>query len=888
MRLAERVLSVVVRDVDHRDAIVGDLREEHARQASRIGVDGATRWHLRQSLSIALRYGVGRLFRRKPPVRWISIASMEPEGSKWSGLTRDVFYAWRAIKQRPSLSFVIVFTLAMALAANSTTFSLMDALVLRPYRFAGVERLGVVSTVGPNDQFFDRFGVTAADFREWRDQSKTVQQWALYQWWDANLSGVDVPEQVPGFRVSPGFFSLLSVTPVIGREFLESEAVPGHDRRVVLGHALWTRRFGADPNIVGKMVRFDGDPHEVVGIAPPGFNTPDGAEVWRPIALTDAGWADRRIEQYGAYARLADGASHDSARAELTAIIDRQRRDYPDTNAVRHGRVLTFTQGMADPGAGSFLGIWQAAALLLLLVACANIANLLMARGAERSSEYALRLALGAHRGRLFVQTVLEGLLLSMIAIALSMPLLAISLGLSRASIPASILRFIPGWAFIRIDLQLFLMTALLGTIAMVIFSMLPAFQAVRAQVSDTLRQSGRTLTPGRNRQLLRSALATTQIALALSLLFVSTLALTAADRAINGMLGFDKSNVLVAQLNLPERTYQDPEKRRRLVSRVNETMRAIPAVSELGTTSLIPGAFSNTSRKIYPEGTNLKEAEARWAQYRRITPDYLPTMKVPLLRGRLFNDADRDNTTPVVIVSTGLARHYWGDEDPIGKRFKLEIDGPWMTVVGVAGDVVHNWFVRQTHTVYRPISQDAPLSLAFAVRTVGEPTALAADLRRAIAAVDPDQPIASLNTLETVIGERAAGFLFIARALGVVGVLALVLSLMGIYSLMAFLTTQRTQEIGVRMALGAGRWQVVRATTRRAVVITLAGTLIGGVLAFALGQVVQSLLLGMVTTNVAQLALLVVAIAAAALLAAYVPARRAARLDPMVALRES
>jgi putative ABC transport system permease protein len=888
MKLAEQLLTVVVRDPDHREAIIGDLREEHARQARRVGVDGATRWHLRQSLSIAARYGVGRIFRRTPPTRWISIASMEPEGSKWSGLTRDLFYAWRAVKQRPSLSFVIVFTLAMALAANSTTFSLLDALVLRPYRFAGIERLGVVSTVSPTDQFFDRMAVTAADFREWKEQSKTIQQWAMYRWWDANLSGVDVPEQVPGFLVSPGYFSLLNVTPVLGREFIESEGVPGQHRRVVLGHALWTRRFGGDPAIVGKMVRFDGEPHEVVGIAPPGFNTPDGAEVWRPIALSDADWADRRLDQYGVFARLADGASLESARAEMIAIVDRQRQDHPETNANRYGRVLSFTQGMADPGAGAFLGIWQAAALLLLLVACANVANLLMARGAERSSEYALRLALGAHRGRLFVQTLFEGVLLSAMAILLSMPLLAIGLGLSRAAIPASILRFIPGWDYIRIDLPLFLITALLGTVAMVIFSLLPAFQALRPQVSDTLRQSGRTLTAGRSRQFLRSALATTQIALALALLFVSTLALTAADGAINGLLGFDKNGVLVAQLNLPERNYEDPEKRRQLVTRVAETMRAIPAVSEFGATSLVPGAFNNNSRKIYPEGTNLTESEARWAQYRRITSDYFSTLKIPLLRGRLFNDGDRDSTTPVVVVSTGLARHYWGDEDPIGKRFRLEVDGPWMTVIGVSGNVVHNWFVRQTHTVYRPISQDAPLSLAFAVRTVGEPTALAGDLRRAIAAVDPDQPIASLTTLEQTINERAAGFLFIARALGVVGALELVLSVMGIYSLMAFLTAQRTQEIGVRMALGAGRWHVVRAATRRAVMITAAGTAIGGVLAFALGRIVQSLLSGMITTNIAQLAFLVVAIAAAALLAAYFPARRASRIDPMQALRES
>ena len=888
MRFAEQLLTLVVRDGEHRESILGDLREEHARQVRRVGPDRATRWHFRQSLGVAVRYGVGRIFRRTPPTRWISIASMEPEGSKWSGLTRDLFYAWRAVKQRPSLSVVIVFTLAMALAANSTTFSLMDALVLRPYRFAGVERLGVVSTASPTDQFFDRMAVTAADFRDWQEQSKTIQQWAMYRWWDANLSGVDIPEQVPGFMVTPGYFSLLNVRPVLGREFVDSEGVPGQHRRVVLGHALWTRRFGSDPAIVGKTVRFDGEAHEVVGIAPPGFNTPDGAEVWRPLALSDADWADRRLDQYGAFARLANGASLESARAEMLAIVDRQRLDHPDTNTNRYGRVLTFTQGMADPGAGAFLGIWQAAALLLLLVACANVANLLMARGAERASEYALRLALGAHRGRLFVQTLFEGLLLSVMAVLLSMPLLAIGLGLSRAAIPASILRFIPGWAFIRIDLQLFLATALLGTVAMVIFSLLPAFQALRAQVSDTLRQSGRTLTAGRNRQFLRSALATTQIALALSLLFVSSLALRAADTAINGMLGFDKNGVLVAQMNLPERNYDDHEKRRQLVARVTESMRAIPAVSEIGATSIVPGAFSNSSRKIYPEGRTLTEVEARWAEYRRITSNYLATMRIPLLQGRLFDDSDRPETTPVAIVSIGMARQYWGDEDPIGKRFRMTIDGPWVTVVGVSGNVVHNWFVKQTNAFYRPISQDAPLSIAFAVRTIGEPTALAGDLRRAIGAVDPDQPIASLSTLERNIGERAAGFLFIARALGVVGAIALVLSVMGIYSLMAFLTAQRTQEIGVRMALGAGRWQVVRAAGRRAVAITLAGTAIGAVLAFVLGRLVQSLLFGMVTNNITQLVVLVGAIAVAALLAAYFPARRASRIDPMAALRES
>lgn len=887
-RFAERVLTVVVRDQDQRDAIVGDLREEFARASMRIGRARAARWHLRQSLSIAVRYGVMRAFRRKPPVRWITLASQDAHRTSFTGLTRDVLYAWRAITQRPLLSMTVIATLALALAANSTVFSLMDALVLRPYRFAGVDRLLVVTTIAPDDRFHDRQNVTPADFREWKAQATTVKSWAMYQWWDANLSGVDTPEQVGGFVVSPGFFALVNAPPVLGREFVDAEAQPGQHRRVVLGNALWTRRFAADPNIIGKSVRFDGEPYEVVGVAPPGFNTPDGAEVWAPLALTDAHWADRKDQGFGVYARLADTATLASARAELTNIIDRQRRDHPDTNSERIAKVMSFTQGMADPGAGAFVGVWQAAALLLLLIACANIANLLMARGAERTAEYSLRLALGASRMRLFGQTLLEGLLMALLAVLASMPLLAIGLGLSRASIPASVLRFIPGWAFIRIDLTLFVATALLGSVAMMLFSLLPAFQAVRAQVADTLRQSGRTLTPGRNRQWLRSALATTQVSLALALLFAATLSMKAADRTINGVLGFDKNDVLVAQLNLPERNYADAEVRRRFVTGVIDSMRSIPAVSSIGATSIIPAAFNNSSRKVYPEGRQLTEAEARWAEYRRSTPGYFSAMRIPLLRGRLFTDADRPDATQVALVSTGFAHRYWGDDDPLGKRFKMDTNGQLLTVIGVVGNVRHNWFVAQDDAVYRPITQEAPYSVAFAVRTVGDPTALAGDLRRAVAKVDADQPIASLSTMNRLVEERAAGFVFIARALTIVGTIALVLSIMGIYSLMAFLTTQRTQEIGVRMALGAGRWEIVRATTRRAVAITIVGTIVGSVLAMLMGRLMQTLLYGLIVTSVAQLAALALILSMAALVAAYLPARRAALLDPMAALRES
>ncbi|MEX2271264.1 MAG: ADOP family duplicated permease [Vicinamibacterales bacterium] len=888
MRFAEQLVSVVVRDPEHRDSIMGDLREEYALQVRRLGPAGARRWHLRQSAGIAVRYGFARLLHRKPPARWIAIAADEPGGSGWSGLTRDVLDAWRAATQRRGLAAVVVITLAVALAANSTTYSLLDALVLRPFRFDGVDRLLVITTMAPDDTFVDRDNVSAADLREWRERARSVSQWSLHQWWDAGLSGVDVPEEVPGRLVSAGFFSLLGSPPALGREFLEDETRPGQHRRVVFSHGLWQRRFAGNPNIVGQTVRFDGEPHEVVGVAREGFSVPDGAEVWAPLALTDEQWANRRLNSYGAFAKLADGHTPESARAELTSIIETQRRDYPDTNRNRLARVMTFTEGMADQGAGAFIGVWQVAALLLLLIACANIANLLMARGSERSQEYAVRLALGAGRARLFRQTVLEGLLLAVLAVLLAMPLTAIGLGLSRASIPVSVLRYIPGWAFIRVDVQLFVVTAALGTFAMLLFSLIPAIQATRAQVSDTLRQSGRSLTPGRRRQWLRSTLATTQVALALALLFGSTLAIIAADRTVNGVLGFDKHNVLVGTINLPERTYADVEKRRRFVEGVMDGLRSIPAATDIGVTNNIPSGFNNNGRAFFPEGVELAPSEARVVNYRLSSNGYFSALKIPLLRGRWFEDSDRPGTVQVAVVSASLARRYWPGQDALGKRFRFAADGPWISVVGVSGDVVHNWFTDRDNTVYRPISQSPPYGGDFAIRTVGDPTALAADFRRAVAAMDPDQPIAALTSLEQMVEDRAGGFTFIARALGVVAMIALVLSLLGIYSLMAFLTTQRTQEIGVRMALGAGRWQLIRAISTRALGISMAGSVVGGALAFGVGRVMQSILFGLVTTNLALLAALVVLLASAAMLAAYFPAQRAARIDPMTALRES
>ena len=886
-RLAERILAISVRDDDWRASILGDLAEEFQAMRRQTGDARARRWYWRTAIAVGSRSLRSAL--RLPSRRgWSTRMADDIHTQGWrAGFVRDLQHAARSLVRQPGLSLVVVTTLALALAANSTIFAVLDAIVLRPYRFTGTERLIVAASSDPQQGLFDRESVAPADFRDWSAGARSLSQISAAEWWDANLSGRDEPELVNGFRVSPNFFTTFDITPVVGRGFVSEEGSLGQHRRVVLGHALWTRRFNADPAIVGQTVRFDGEPFEVVGVAPPGFTIPLGAQVWAPLAYPDTTWQERRSEYLTVFGRLADGRTIEDARGEIGAVAERLRREYPDTNARRPFALVPFTTGMADPGAGAFLTVWQSASILLLLIACANIANLLLARGTERSQEFAMRLALGSGRFRLASQLFLEGTVLALAATVVAVPLAWAGIGMSRASIPLSIIRFVPGWQYLTLSLPVFLSTAALGLLAMIAFSLVPALQASRSPVMESLRAGARTVTASRQRQWLRNGLAAAQVALTLALLFGSGLMLSAADSAVNGAIGFDKNHLLVARLVLPERPYELPAKRLRFTDTVLERVREIPAVSSAAMVSALPYGGNNNTRGFYPEGVTLTPAEVRYVDFRRASPDYLSTMKIPILAGRGLSDADRADGPPVAVVSQLLAERYWPSADAIGRRFKLAADGPWITVVGVSGDIVHDWFQRlRRPTVYRPIAQDPAYTQAFVLRTVSEPTSVASELRRAVAAADPDQPIVEIKPMPELMADRAAGVTFIARSLGVVALIALVLATMGLYSLMAFNVSRRTQELGVRMALGATRWQVIGLTIGQGARITLAGLVVGGAAAVGIGQLMESTLFGSVSNSVGQLVLLVVFVALVSVAASVVPAHRTSRVDPMAALR--
>lgn len=886
--LPERLLRASVRDPEWREAITGDLREEFAALLAARGAAAARRWYWRQTIPLMARFVAARIVPSAAPPRHrrVSVAAIEAT-SLGAGWSREVRHAWRAVRQRPGLSITIAATLGVALASNAVVFNLADALYLRPFRFNDVDRLVLVvsDTVG-DKPYINRQSVAPADFRDLSNRATSVTGMVAAEWWDPNLSGIDLPEQVPGFRVSPGFFELLGVSPVMGHGFTADDGTAGGRGTVVVSHAFWVRQFASDPGVLGRTVRLDGEPYEIVGVMPPRFSIPFGADVWAPVAYDNATWADRARGYLMVMGRLAPGHTVETADGEFRGLAAQLAAEFPDTNRERPASVVTFSRGMGDEGVGPFVAIWQVAAILLLCVACANIANLMLARGAERQPEFAVRLALGAGRGRLVYQLLVEGLALSLAGLALGGGLTVVAMRYVRAFLPANIVRFVPGYQFLGVDATTLAAMAALGALATTLFSVLPALTVTRSTTAMSAFGSMRTATGLPGRQWLRSALAVGQVALTLALAVAATLINGAVDRAVNGVLGFEKRGVATARLTLPERPYAELERRRQFVDGVLARVGALPGVTHVAAVSSLPYGGNNASRPFLPEGTP-EDAKRRAVTFQRVTPGYFATLAVPIVAGRALEESDREDGPQVAVVSRRLADQFWPGSDPLGRRFRLAPDGPWVTVVGIAGDVLQEWFTgRMEPTVYRPMRQDPGLSMAVLAKTGAPPSALLAEMRRTIAAVDQDQPVQSAQTMDEVVDERVAGVVFFARMLTVMTAIALILALTGLYSLVAYLTARRTREIGVRVALGATSGQVQWLAAERALFIVGAGVVSGGALALVLGKVMQSALFGLIAPSTAVVAGTVATLTMATMVAGYLPARKAAARDPWQALR--
>ncbi|MEP6915667.1 MAG: ABC transporter permease, partial [Acidobacteriota bacterium] len=796
-------------------------------------------------------------------------------------------YALRSLWKRPGVSALVVLTLAIGIGANAAIFEMIDALVLRPFAMPDVERIAMVAEASPASGADSRETVSPANFLDWKNQADTFERLAAFEWWDVNLAGGDEPERVAGFNVSADFFPVLGVQPALGRMFTADEETPGRHRRAVLGYGLWQRRFGGDRAVLGRTVLLDTEPYEIVGVAPRGFDFPMGSQIWAPLSLDAAAAARRNARYLSVIGRLAPGRTLDDAKAQMAVIADRLAQQYPEANREHTARVSTLLHGMRDQGLGPMLSLSQASAVFVLLIACANIANLLLARGAERQRDIAVRLAIGASRARLVRELLLESVILALAAVPAAIGVAWLGIWLIRINMPPRLLRFVTGWDHLDVDGRLIAFTAMLAVGTAIVFGILPALQASRPRLADALKEGGRSTTAGRHRQRLRRILVVAEIALSLPLLVASGLSIIGANRFLHGPQGYDPDGLLTLRAVLPDARYSDAGARRRFSADVVDRLSQIPDVQSAAATNNIPSGSSNTTRSIEIDGRPAPDpANPPTVDYRTVTPGFFDTMRIAVPQGRAFTSADREDAAAVAIVTASMAEKYFPGIDPLGRRIKLG-GGAWITIVGVSHDVIHDWFDHRRYpTVYRPFAQSPGSNVAFVLRAAGDPGVLTAAAGRAVRTVDPSQPVFDVMTMRELLYEKTVGLQYIAAIMGVFAVLALGLAVVGVYSLMAFMVAQRTHEIGVRIALGASRGDVMRLAVGQAARLTCAGAMIGLVLASALGRLMEAGLLGIVSSDARVSFGFAAMLVLSALAAGYLPARRATAIDPIVALR--
>lgn len=802
---------------------------------------------------------------------------------------QDMRYGARMLIRKPGFTVIAVITLAIGIGANSAIFSVANALLLNPLPFENLDRLVALRETLPN-QGLKATAVSAADFNDWREQNSVFQNIAAYRIRDIALTGSNEPELVRGAFVSADFFSALEISPVRGRALFADEDQPGRDQVAVIGHGLWQRRFAADPNILGATLTLNDRAVTIVGIMEKDFDFPFGSELWMPLALTPTQLNQRDARNLQVLAHLNPQVTLAEAQAEMDAVARRLEQQYPQTNTNLSAQVIPLADLQGDftrPLVSVLIGM----AGFLLLIACANVANLLFARATARHKEMTIRASLGASRWRVMRQLMTEGLLLSIMAGTVGLMLALWSVDLIKASLPPDIARFMMGWKQITIDGRALLFTMSVAILTTLLFSLAPALQASRSDLNEILKDGGRSSGAG-SRTRARSFLVAFEMTLALVLLTGAGLMVKGSWRILNIFEGADPESILTLQTPLAESKYKDPQNISEFYKQAIERMKAMPQVQQISAASNTPLNNSpNPSVELIIEGRPpLTPGERQSSDLLVISPGYFTTIGAPLIAGRDFNESDDRKTTPVAIISEMTARRYFPEEDPVGRRIKRagsSGDTEWLTVVGIVSDVRQGWFDKEMRpALYLPYLQSPRLKMTFLLRTTADPISLAAATRTAIHSLDRDQPVDDMKTLARLFIDEMSPFRFAAALMMVFGAIALVLSAVGVYGVMSYGVAQRTQEIGIRIALGAQSRDVLRLIVGQGIKTALIGLVIGVPMAFGLSRVMANLLFGVVSLEYPVLIAFALLLVAVAFLSSYIPARRAAKIDPIVALR--
>lgn len=876
-RLATALLRRALRHEPWLDVTLGDLREEFEVMARHRGRRMAARWYWRETWRLL----------------WPS-SSPTPAQPATRGdflmrtLINDARLALRTMLRQRTVSAAIILTLAVGFGLNAATFGMVDALLLRPFTIPTVDRLIVLSELSPTEPFPQE---AVAPGNYWDLRSSTggaISRLTTINWWDVNLSGGDRPERLQGSQVGAEFFSMLGQQPIQGRYFNADDEREGAPRTVVISETLWQRRFGQAPDIIGHAVQLDGEPYTVVGIAPAEFAFPNGSELWTPATFSSADRANRRSRYLTVVGELAPGVTIDRAQAEMTAAYEPLKRAYTD-NTRYSLTVSHFETAMVDYGLPRVLGLWQAAALLLMLIAGTNVINLFLARSADRERELAVRLAIGASRWKLVRQLLVEGLVLALVALPLALLVARAAIAMARTVMPAELLRFVPGWTSMNVNGRVMLVTAGFAVVCAVLFSLIPAIKASRPNLTAALKDGGRSQTSGAGRNRTRRALVVAEISLALPLLLCAGLTALAAYRLASGPQGFEPDGLVRARMSLSEGAYPDSAARRDFTTRLLANTEAAPGVAEFATTSVAPSTSSNQRRQIVVDGRTPEPEGPQWINYRAVSDTFHAVLRIPILEGRAFTTQDRHGREPVAIVSQSLAGLYWPDTSPLGRRVKLSpTSDEWLTVVGVSGNVLDDWFSsRNAPTIYVPVDQYPSSEIHLLARGPADDGARIEALRTAVAATDPQLPVFNTETMRAAIHTRTTGLRFISQFMAAFGLISLFLASAGIYSVMAHYVSQRRHEIGVRMALGASARQVLSLTLRQGLQLAGVGITFGTAIGVILALGLQSLLFGVIGLEPSLFVAGPLALGAVAVLATWLPARAAARVNPVSALRD-
>ncbi len=806
-----------------------------------------------------------------------------------TGLIQDVRYGLRLLWRRPGFTAVAVITLALGIGANTTTFTTVNAMLLRPFPFPNLNRIVTVWETAPK-QDDNHLSPAPANFREWSEQSTQIDQLAAVRGWDANLTGGSVAEHVEGSQVTANFFSLLGMRPQLGRYIGSADFQGGVAPVVVISHRFWQQHLGADPGLVGRQLLLNGQKFIVIGITSADFDFPTGSKVWTPLDLNGTAKEDRENHYLTVFGRLKDGVSISQAQANLETIAASLGKQYPKTNASHGVRVINTVEDLTF-GSRQFVLMLMGAAVFVLLLACANVANLQLARASGRQREIALRAALGASRWHVGRQLLVESVLLALLGSGGALFLSSWWLNIVRRTIPPFIVEHIAGLKHLQIDSRVFLFTLLVAMITGIVAGLAPAWHFSRPNVNDTLKEGSRGGSPTASRRRFRTLLVVSEMALSLVLLVGAGLMVKGFRTLVTNDMGFDRGNVLTFHIVLPEAKYRDKDRIRGFYEQVLRNIQALPGVESAACVTSLPSGWTWNWVDFRAEGKPpASPADMPSVISQVVAPGFFPALRVPLRQGRLLSDQDGPNAPPVVVISETMARQNWPDQNPLGKHIQLgrpQAAQPFRTVVGVVGDVQP---VPLDHdpapTAYVPFAQQPESASAFVVRTSGNPLTFAGPVNAQLHAMDADQPAYDIRSLEQVVSDGLSGIESSAQMMLTFAVCALILAAAGIFAVMAYSVTQRTHEIGVRVALGARRFDMLSLVVGGAMKMAAIGLGIGLVLALLLTRALSNVLFGVVQIDIVTFALLTSLLALVAALAAYIPARWAMRVDPMVALR--